>query len=185
MQSAFSSTLFLTILLTIGLVFFLRAASKDRTTVVDVQSPLPPLDVLNGISCWLEERGWKRNGGDIEEKLLIFNGSVSSSTFLAIFLSCLGGLGSASLGLVLIQLYPSLSWWPLLLSAIGAPLAGFIYRVKSKREESLELKLLSSEISDFSILRIKAHRDELIAIQLELSDSLQLSSDNSLLSSPI
>ena len=185
MQSAFSSTLFLTILLAIGLVFFLRAASKDRTTVVDVQSPLPPLDVLNGISCWLEERGWKRNGGDIEEKLLIFNGSVSSSTFLAIFLSCLGGLGSASLGLVLIQLYPSLSWWPLLLSAIGAPLAGFIYRVKSKREESLELKLLSSEISDFSILRIKAHRDELIAIQLELSESLQLSSENSLLSSPI
>ena len=185
MQAAFSSTLFLTILLTIGLVFFLRAASKDRTTVVDVQSPLPPLEVLNGVSVWLEERGWKRNGGDVEEKLLLFNGSVASSTFLAIFLSCLGGLGSASLGLVLIQLYPALSWWPLLLAAIGAPLAGYIYRIKSKREESLELKLLSSELSNISILRIKAHRDELIAIQLELSDSLQLSSDNSLLSSPI
>ncbi len=50
MQSAFSSTLFLTILLAIGLGFFLRAASKDRTTVVDVQSPLPPLEVLKGIS---------------------------------------------------------------------------------------------------------------------------------------
>ncbi len=185
MQSAFSSTLFLTILLTIGLVFFLRAASKDRTTVVDVQSPLPPLEVLNGLSFWLEERGWKRNGGDVEEKLLLFNGSVASSTFLAIFLSFLGGLGSASLGLVLIQLYPALSWWPLLLAAIGAPLAGYIYRIKSKREESLELKLLSSELSNISILRIKAHRDELIAIQLELSESLQLSSDNSLLSSPI
>ena len=55
MQSAFSSTFFLTILLAIGLVFFLRAASKDRTTVVDVQSPLPPLEVLNGIISWLEE----------------------------------------------------------------------------------------------------------------------------------
>ena len=185
MQFAFSSTLFLTILLTIGLVFFLRAASKDRTTVVDVQSPLPPLEVLKGVSFWLEERGWKRNGGDVEEKFLLFNGSVASSTFLAIFLSCLGGLGSASLGLVLIQLYPALSWWPLLLAAIGAPLAGSIYRVKSKREESLEVKLLSSDISDISILRIKAHRDELIAIQLELSESLELSSENSLLSSPI
>ena len=60
MQSAFSSTLFLTILLAIGLGFFLRAASKDRTTVVDVQSPLPPLEVLNGISLWLEERGLKK-----------------------------------------------------------------------------------------------------------------------------
>ena len=185
MQFAFSSTLLLTILLTIGLVFFLRAASKDRTTVVDVQSPLPPLEVLNGVSFWLEERGWKRNGGNVEEKLLLFNGSVSSSTFLAIFLSCLGGLGSACLGLVLIQLYPSLSWWPLLLAAIGAPSAGLIYRNKSNREESLELKLLSSELSNISVLRIKAHRDELIAIQLELSESLELSSENSLLSSPI
>ena len=185
MQSAFSSTLFLTILLAIGLGFFLRAASKDRTTVVDVQSPLPPLEVLKGMSFWLEERGWKKNGGNAEEKLLIFNGNVASSTFLVIFLSCLGGIGSACLGLVLIQLYPSLSWWPLLLAAVGAPLTGFIYRMKSKREESLELKLLSSDLAESSTLRIKAHRDELIAIQLELSKSLELSSENSLLSSPI
>ena len=89
MQSAFSSTLFLTILLAIGLGFFLRAASKDRTTIVDVQSPLPPLEVLKGISFWLEERGWKKNGGNVEEKLLIFSGNVASSAFLVIFLSCL------------------------------------------------------------------------------------------------
>ena len=98
---------------------------------------------------------------------------------------CLGGLGSACLGLVLIQLYPFLSWWPLLLAVIGAPLAGIVYRTKSKREESLELRLLSSDLSKNSVLRIKAHRDELIAIQLELSESLELSSENSLLSSPI
>ena len=185
MQAAFSSTLFLTILLAIGLGFFLRAASKDRTTIVDIQSPLPPLEVLKGLSFWLEQRGWTKSGGNVEEKLLIFNGNVASSAFLVIFLSCLGGLGSACLGLVLIQLYPSLSWWPLLLAAIGAPLAGVIYRVKSKREESLEVKLLSSDLSNSSVLRIKAHRDELIAIQLELSESLELSSENSLLSSPI
>ena len=185
MLSAFSSTLFLTILLAIGLVFFLRAASKDRTTIVDVQSPLPPLEVLKGMSFWLEQRGWRKNGGNVEEKLLIFNGNVSSSFFLVIFLSCLGGLGSACLGLVLIQLYPSLSWWPLLLAAIGAPLAGIIYRIKSEREESLEVKLLTSDISEISIVRIKAHRDELIAIQYELSEKLELSSENSLLSSPI
>ncbi len=185
MQIAFSSTLFLTILLAIGLVFFLRAASKDRTTVVDVQSPLPPLEVLSGISGWLEDRGWKKNGGNLEEKLLIFNGSVASSTFLAIFLSCLGGLGAACLALVVIQLYPILGWWPLLLAPIGASLAGIVYRIRSQREESLELKLLSSELSSSSVLRIRAHRDELIAIQLELSESLKLSSENSLLSSPI
>ena len=127
----------------------------------------------------------EKNGGNVQEKLLIFNGSVASSTFLVIFLSCLGGLGSACLGLVLIQLYPFLSWWPLLLAVIGAPLAGIVYRTKSKREELLELRLLSSDLSKNSVLRIKAHRDELIAIQLELSESLELSSENSLLSSPI
>ena len=73
----------------------------------------------------------------------------------------------------------------MLLAAIGAPLAGSIYGIKSKREESLEVKLLSSDLSDSSILRIRAHRDELIAIQSELSESLKLSSENSLLSSPI
>ena len=36
-----------------------------------------------------------------------------------------------------------------------------------------------------STLRLRAHRDELIAIELELSESLELSSDGSLLSSPI
>ena len=36
MPPGFQSVLLLTILLAIGLVFFLRAASKDRTTVVDI-----------------------------------------------------------------------------------------------------------------------------------------------------
>ena len=85
MQVAFSSTLLLTFLLAIGLMFFLRAASKDRTTIVDVQSPLPALEVLNGLSAWLLERGWRNNGGDADKKVLRFNGSVSSSTFLVIF----------------------------------------------------------------------------------------------------
>ena len=59
MQSSYISTFTLTILLAIGLAFFLRAASKDRTTVVDISSPLPPLPVLEGLSAWLEERGWR------------------------------------------------------------------------------------------------------------------------------
>ena len=88
MQSAFSSTFFLTILLAIGLGFFLRAASKDRTTIVDVQSPLPPLEVLKGISFWLEERGWKSDGGDAERQVLRFQGSVESSKPLVY--GCLG-----------------------------------------------------------------------------------------------
>ena len=185
MKSVFSSTLLLTILLGIGLAFFLRAASKDRTTVVEVTSPLPPLEVLKGISCWLEERGWKRDGGDADQRLLRFNGDVAASYPLTIFLSLLGGLGSGCLGLVLYQLFPWLEWWPLLLSVIGGPLAGYIYRLRAARIESVELKLIDSVDEVGSTLRLRAHRDELIALQIELAKKLELSSENSLMSSPI
>ncbi len=185
MTSVFSSTLLLTLLLAIGLVFFLRAASKDRTTVVDVYSPLPPLEVLNGISFWLEERGWKRDGGDADRQVLRFNGSVTSSAFLAALLALIGAFGAGSLGLVLRQLFPSLGWWPLFLAFIGGPAAGMIYQRKSSRIEDLELRLMSVDNNEGSKIRLRAHRDELIAMEKELAKSLQLASDGSLLSSPI
>lgn len=184
MQASYTSTFVLTILLAIGLAFFLRAASKDRTTVVDVVSPLPPLEVLKGISNWLEDRGWKTDGGDLDQKLLRFNGNVSYSLPLAIFLSVLCGLGGCCLGLVLVQLFPGLGWWPLLLVNLG-PVAGIFYQKKALRIELVELKLLSSSEKPNTILRLRAHRDELIAMEIELSKPLGLKSDGSLLSSPI
>ena len=72
-----------------------------------------------------------------------------------------------------------------MLSIFGAPLAGYIYRIRSARVEFLEMKLISESENSGSILRIRAHRDELIAMELELAKSLELSSDGSLLSSPI
>ena len=75
-----SSTLLLTLLLAVGLVFFLRAASKDRTTVVEVQSPKPALEVLEGLSQWLTARGWVAQGGDPSKQLLRFRGQEGMST---------------------------------------------------------------------------------------------------------
>ena len=63
------STLLLTLLLAVGLVFFLRAASKDRTTTVEVRSSRPPLEVLPALTGWLEGRGWKPAGGDPDRRL--------------------------------------------------------------------------------------------------------------------
>ena len=63
---------------------------------------------------------------------------------LAIFLGLLGGFGSCALGLVIIQLYPTLRWWPILLGLIGGPLSGMIYLKKSAREEKFELRLISN-----------------------------------------
>ncbi len=178
------SVLILTILLAIGLAFFLRAASKDRTTVVDVNSSLPPIEVLTGISNWLEERGWRREGGDIDRKVLRFYGNVLYSPLLVIFLSVLCALGGGCLGLVICQLSPNLAWWPLLLISLG-PLAGLFYRQRAFRKEFLELQLISASEDSSSVLRLRAHRDELIAIELELGATLDLKSDGSLVSSPI
>ncbi|MFM7086230.1 MAG: cofactor assembly of complex C subunit B [Cyanobium sp.] len=179
-----ASTLLLTLLLVIGLVFFLRAASKDRTTVVDVQSPRPPLEVLAGLEQWLASRGWQSDGGDASRQLLRFRGQVQASTALALLLSLLGAVGAACLGLVLCQLLPQLGGWPLLLALLG-PAAGLIYRRRAARSEILELRLLNPDTTGSSSLRLRAHRDELIAMERDLGPRLQLASDGSLLHSPI
>ena len=178
------STLLLTLLLAVGLVFFLRAASKDRTTVVEVQSPKPALEVLEGLSQWLTARGWVAQGGDPSKQLLRFRGQVSSSLPLALLLSVLGGLGAGCLGLVIRQLLPQLSWWPLLL-ALAGPGAGVLYSRRAARAETVELRLISHDQATGSALRLRAHRDELIALEQEMGPKLGLFSDANLLSSPI
>ena len=105
---------------------------------------------------------------------------------LAIFLSLLGGFGSCALGLVIIQIYPNLGWWPILLGLIGGPLSGTIYFKKSAREEKFELRLISNiDSEEMTLIRLRAHRDELISLENELSNRLELSSDGSLFKTPI
>ena len=142
------------------------------------------MELLNIICGWLRLRGWNQVGGNIDQKTLTFKGQVKSSNSLAIFLSVLGGLGSCSLGLVIRQIYPSLSWWPILLGLIGGPISGIIYSKKSKREETFEFRLLD-EFDKSTKLRLRAHRDELISLEKELQDKLQMKSDGSLFKTPI
>ena len=186
MTYSLNSTLILTILLAIGLFFFLRASSKDRTTVVEITSSQKPVEVLNVMCEWLNLRGWKQIGGDFDQRILIFQGQVVSSKLLAIFLGILGGFGSCALGLVIIQIYPILGWWPILLGLIGGPASGIVYFRKSAREEKFELRLISKDENEkMTLMRLRAHRDELISLENELSDKLQLKSDGSLFKTPI
>ena len=135
MSYSLNSTLLLTILLAIGLFFFLRASSKDRTTIVEISSSQQPVKVLNDLCEWLSLRGWKQTGGDFEQRTLIFKGQVVSSKFLAIFLGFLGGFGSCALGLVIIQIYPELGWWPILLGLVGGPFSCLLYTSPSPRDK--------------------------------------------------
>ena len=186
MSYSLNSTLVLTILLAIGLFFFLRASSKDRTTVVEISSSQQPVKVLNDLYEWLKLRGWKQIGGDFEQRILIFKGQVVSSRILAIFLGILGGFGSCALGLVIIQIYPVFGWWPILLGLIGGPLSGIVYFKKSAREEKFELRLINkADDQESTFMRLRAHRDELISLENELGDRLQLKSDGSLFKTPI
>ena len=184
MPSPQTSTLLLTTLLGIGLVFFLRAASKDRTTVVEVRSPRPPVEVLDGLDTWLKQRGWSQQGGDAERCLLEYRGQVDSSVPLALLLSVLGTIGAGSLGLVVRQINTSLNWWPLLLAVFG-PVAGWIYTRRARRFEEIQIRLVEDDAGEGSTLRLRAHRDELIALELALADPLELASDGALLTSPI
>ena len=184
MNYSLKSTFLLTILLSIGLFFFLRASSKDRTTTIEISTETEQIDTLNIICSWLRLRGWNQVGGDIDQKTLTFKGQVISSNSLAIFLSVLGGLGSCSLGLVIRQIYPSLSWWPILLGLFGGPISGIIYLKKSKREETFEFRLVDT-FDRSTKLRLRAHRDELISLEKELQDKLKFKSDGSLFKTPI
>ena len=184
MNYSLKSTLLLTILLSIGLFFFLRASSKDRTTTIEISTDKDQIESLNIICSWLKLRGWNQVGGNIDQKILTFKGQVISSNSLAIFLSILGGLGSCSLGLVIKQIYPNLNWWPILLGIIGGPISGIIYSQKSQREEKFEFRLLETQDKS-TRLRLKAHRDELISLEKELQGKLKLESDGSLFKTPI
>ena len=86
MAYSINSTLILTILLAIGLFFFLRASSKDRTTTVEITSSQKPIEVLKVMYEWLDLRGWNQTGGDFDQRILIFKGQVVSSKFLACLL---------------------------------------------------------------------------------------------------
>ena len=65
------------------------------------------------------------------------------------------------------------------------PLAGVIYRRRAARAETVELRLISHDLATGSALRLRAHRDELIALEQEMGPQLGLFSDGNLLSSPI
>ena len=184
MNYSLRSTLLLTILLFIGLFFFLRASSKDRTTTIEISTEKDQIDTLNILCSWLKTRGWNQVGGNIDQQTLTFKGQVISSNSLAIFLSVLGGLGSCSLGLVIKQIFPNLDWWPILLGIIGGPISGMIYSKKSQREEIFEFRLLDT-LDNSTTLRLRAHRDELISLEKELQDKLQFKSDGSLFKTPI
>lgn len=169
-----SSTVLLTLLLAIGLIFFIRASTKDRIQVVQfVAEPHPESmeSFLEQLQQYFTERSYRIAAVDPEQNQVTFRGFVRPSVFLAIFLTALAAVGILCLVLVLSILFPQKAQ---ILSGLVvlAPLAGIFYWKKSGREEQVSLKVDSrpEPYNSFEpILTVTGHRDEVAELQSALN----------------
>ncbi|NET00043.1 MAG: cofactor assembly of complex C subunit B [Sphaerospermopsis sp. SIO1G2] len=169
------STFLLTLLLSVGLFFFIRASTKDRIEKSQLVSEKDETALMNQLKEYFYSRAYSVKSIDQERNVVTFEGFVRPSWFLAIFLTFLAAVGFACLALVLAQLVNSQS--PFFLSLVLlSPLSGIFYWRKSGRIEQVSLKMESSHNEQYpsSVITVVAHRDELAelqrALQLKLLD---------------
>ncbi|HLO88342.1 MAG TPA: cofactor assembly of complex C subunit B [Nostocaceae cyanobacterium] len=168
------STFLLTILLSVGLFFFIRASTKDRTETAQLVSEQEEASLMTQLKEYFRSRSYRVVALDPEQNQVTFEGFVRPSWFLAIFLTFLAFTGLICLSLVLSLLFPSSS--PFFIGLVLlSPLSGWFYWQKAGRLERVSLKIqpsLSEEQSPSRII-VTAHRDELS----ELQKTLQLKMD--------
>jgi hypothetical protein len=170
--SVLYSTALLTLLLLIGLMFFIRASAKDRTEVVRLMATQSQESLLEDLYQYFTNRSYRIASVLPEENQVKFEGFVRPSVFLAIFLSILAAVGLLCLTLVLSFVLPD---WGTVLPGLTllAPLAGLFYWKKAGRQEQVLLNVSSldaedsskPEEGDRSLVTVVAHRDELAELQ--------------------
>ncbi len=177
-----TSTLLLSSLMVIGLVFFIRASAKDRIEVAQFSSVQEADALRQAVISYFYSRAYQplskasaaapldadrpsneQSSPEISDKaasagVTIINGTtlvgmVSPSVFMAVFLSLLAAVGFACLSLIVATLFPVWGGWLLLLVA-ASPLAGVFYWRKSSRLETVVLRVDSL---------VDANRSELTA----------------------
>lgn len=163
-NSVLSSTFFLTILLMIGLFFFIRAAVKDRTQQLILTSKLPEEKILIQLQNYFAARAYQVKAVDAATNQVTFEGFVRPSWLLALLLSILAFFGLLSLSLVISLLFPNISQYTFILIVI-APVAGIFYWQNAGRFEQVFLTVTPQKNQDDEIetkIAVTAHRDELI-----------------------
>jgi hypothetical protein len=163
-NSAVISTLILTILMMIGLFFFIRASVKERTEQIQLITEQPEAQVLPELQQYFDHRSYRVIS--IEQEVVKLEGFVPPSLFMAIFLSFLASLGLFSLALVLSFLFPDYGQLMLSLTLLS-PLAGIFYWQNAGRSEEVLLKIESIKPTETKVT-VRAHRDELIAMEQSL-----------------
>jgi hypothetical protein len=155
--------------LAIGLFFFIRASTKDRTEVVQLISDEPEASLLEQLQTYFTQRSYRLVAVDAVQNRVTYEGIVRPSTFLAIFLTLLAAVGTLCLSLVLAILFPTGALvFPALL--LIAPIAGLFYWKKAERVERvlLSIQTVTDAAVSKKLLTVTAHRDELIELQRTL-----------------
>ena len=164
-QPVIASTLLLTVLSLVGLVFFIRASTKDRIQEVRLRSDQSENSLMARLRLYFGQRSYRVAAIDATRNQVTFEGVVRPSVFLAVFLSVLASIGVLCLMLVLSMVLPNWSnfYFGLLLLS---PLAGVFYWKGSERVEQVFLRVEPSpNASAQSVIVVKAHRDELAELQ--------------------
>lgn len=164
------STLLLTLLLSVGLFFFIRASTKDRTETAQLVSDQDEDTLMPQLREYFQTRSYRVAAVNPEQNQVTFEGYVRPSWFLAIFLTLLAAAGLLCLSLVLSLLFPKFNQFFLGL-VLFSPLSGVFYWKKSGKLEKVSLKLQAtqSDKTSSSKITVTAHRDELIELQRALS----------------
>jgi hypothetical protein len=161
------SIFFITLLLLIGLFFFIRASFKDRTEQVTLMAPGAEEIVLDQMEGYLKQRAYQLVRINREQAQLTFEGVVRPSVILALFLMALAAVSLLCLSLVFSTLWPSIGIGFTALVALS-PLAAWFYWNGAKRPEQVIFKVEPVADPDQTQVTVTAHRDELIALKSAL-----------------
>lgn len=165
------STFVLALLMSVGLLFFIRASVKDRIEVVKLASEQSEVALLDQLQAYFSNRAYHIAATDATQLQVTFEGLVRPSLAMAAFLTLLAAIGFLCLALMLTMLYPGFSEALLGLTLLS-PIAGVFYWRGAARPEKVVLQIeeeSTSETQALSVVIVTAHRDELAELQRNLS----------------
>jgi hypothetical protein len=164
MNSVLTTAASLTVLLSIGLFFFIKAAVKDRIERLTFALTEPEAEFLPKFDKYLVDRAYRLvDVSDITG--VTYEGAVAPSWFMAIFLTVLAAIGFLCLGLVGSYLWPAIGYRCLFLGCL-APIAGWFYWQRSARPEQVNLAVELGKGQ--RLVSITGHRDELHILEKTL-----------------
>lgn len=174
-----TSTLLLTLLLLVGLFFFVKASVKERLQQAQFVADQPQDTLNRQLQDYFTGRAYRVSTPVPDPKQITFEGLVRPSVFLAGFLTFLAAVGLLCLGLVLAILLPQIGKGFLSLTLL-APAAGLFYWRGAERVEQVKLQVepwpaapnqasvQGAVQGERSRLTVTAHRDEIIELQRSL-----------------